>query len=253
MGVAPSDTGVTVVRIVPRDAQQAAVWRLARDVSELLAGLPWVLVGGLMVQVHEAEAGRVSAFATGDVDAVLDVRALSTAKRQGASRLVAAGFEPVPEDERLVYRFRRGSDIVDLLAPDRLGTRADITTVPPGRTLEAIGARQAINRSRGLTVDAGDDPFELPVPSLIGAIVFKARVVLSVGLAASREKHERDVARLLALVADPMAAREVLTTKEHGYLRALASLTDPSHRAWRGVAGARDAGTALRILSDTEG
>lgn len=102
----------------------AAVWRLARDVSELLAGLPWVLVGGLMVQLHEAEAGRNSAFATGDVDAVLDVRALSTATTDGASRLLAAGFEAVPEDERVIYRFRRRTDIVDLLAPDHLGARA---------------------------------------------------------------------------------------------------------------------------------
>lgn len=123
-----------------------------------------------MVQLHEAQAGRISAFATGDVDAVMDVRALSTATRDGAARLIRAGFEPDPVDEQYTYRFRRGHDVIDLLAPDHLGTRADIVTVPPWRTLQAVGARQAINRSHLVVVEAGDGPFTVAIPSLVAAM-----------------------------------------------------------------------------------
>ena len=86
---------------------------------------------------------------------------------------MAAGFEP-ERDDSLVFRFVRGHDIVDVLAPDNLGERARLTTVPPDSTMEALGSRQALTRGRTVTVDAGDGPFELPVPSLVGAIVIKA-------------------------------------------------------------------------------
>lgn len=78
----------------------------------------------------------------------------------------------------------------------------------------------------------------------------ETRVAREVGPRATRDKHERDVARLLALVSDPMTERAVLTRQERGYLRALASLTDPSHRAWRAIQGAQDGRTALKVLVD---
>jgi hypothetical protein len=56
-----------------------------------------------------------------------------------------------------------------------------------------------------VTVDAGGGSFDIPIPSLIGAIVIKARVVGNVQKRKTREKHERDLARLLALVEDPIA------------------------------------------------
>jgi hypothetical protein len=95
---------------------------------------------------------------------------------------------------------------VDVLAPDKIGERDDITTVPPGKTLAALGSRQALNRRRVSAVDAGDRPFDLPVPSLWGAIIIKARVVGNVQGKASQGKHERDLARLLALVGDPRSS-----------------------------------------------
>ena len=130
-----------------------------------------------MVRVIEAEHGVWSGWTTGDIDAVLDVRALSTATEQAAARLQAAGFAPERHDENVIYRFVRGRDTVDVLGPDHLGVRANLKTVPPDLTLEALGSRQAIDRSRTVVIDAGDGRFSLPVPSLVGAIVIKARVV----------------------------------------------------------------------------
>jgi hypothetical protein len=238
------------IAIAPIDDAEAEVWRLAREVAHLLTGLPWVLIGGLMVRVAEAERGVTTTFTTGDVDTVLDVRAISTATAEAATRLLAADFHPEPYDERLTYRFVRGNDVVDVLAPDNLGERADITTVPPGETIGALGSRQALNRRRVVTVDAGDGPFDLPVPSLLGSIIIKARVVTNVQGKASQPKHERDLARLLALVDDPVAMRSGLNRKERRYLRDRMALADPDHRAWRGVRGAEDGAIALSMLAE---
>ena len=102
------------IRIVPIDEAEAAVWRLAREVAKMLSGLPWVLIGGLMVRIIEAEHGVTPKVTTGDVDTLMDVRMLSTATEEAATRLLAADFEP-QRYEGLTYRFIRGDDIVDEL------------------------------------------------------------------------------------------------------------------------------------------
>ena len=240
---------MTPVSIVPIGEAEDDLWRLLREVSTLLRGLPWTLVGGLMVRVIEAEHGAITTWTTGDIDTVLDVRALSNATEAAAARLVEAGFEPQPYADGLTYRFIRASDVVDVLAPDNMGPRASRVTVPSGETIEAIGSRAALNRRRWLVVDAGDGPFEIPIPSLLGAIVMKARVAGDIQNPVIVAKHERDLARLLALVANPVAARAELSTKERGYLAARAGLTTANHPAWRGVPGAEDGAIALGVMT----
>jgi predicted nucleotidyltransferase len=234
------------IHVTPASNAEVELWRLTRQVSEILRGLPWVLIGGQMVAIIEIEHGGAVGRATADVDVVVDVRAFSTVTRQAADRLVAAGFEPKVGAEGLVYRFIRGDDIVDLLAPDNLGTRRDLTTVPPDMTLETIGGTQALRRSRTVRVDAGEGPFSLPLPSLVGALVIKARAAANART--TREKHERDLARLLALVVEPRTVRAELSAKERGYLRAHFALTNVAHRAWRNIASAEDGTLALSII-----
>jgi len=238
------------IRITPISDQEAALWRLAREVTGLLDGLPWVLIGGLMVRILEAEHGVTTTWTTGDLDTVLDVRADSTVTRKAATRLQEVSFTPERHDGNLTYRFTRGSDIVDVLAPDHLGGRADIATVPPGETLEALGSRQALNRRRIVTIDAGEGPFALPLPSLLGAIIMKARVVSNTAGRESQPKHRRDLARLLALVPDPAALHREMSKKEHVYLRERSELLDPGHRAWTNVANAENGIIALEILAE---
>lgn len=201
-----------------------------------------------MVAIIEAEHGASVGRVTGDVDTLLDVRALCTATQAAAQRLQAAGFLPERHEERLTYRFVRGSDVVDLLAPDHLGERARLTTEPPGTTLETIGGTQAISRRRSVLVDAGAGPFEISIPSLAGAIIIKARAATAAQV--TREKHERDLARLVALVAEPAALRDELTRKERTYLRAHADMLSLQHPAWRGIPGSEDAVLALEILAE---
>ncbi len=63
------------LKITPINDAETEVWRLAREVSGLLQGLPWVLIGGLMVRIIEAEHGVTTDWTTSDVDTVLDIRA----------------------------------------------------------------------------------------------------------------------------------------------------------------------------------
>lgn len=136
------------IRVTPASDAEAELWRLTRQVSDILHGLPWVLIGGQMVAIIEIEHGVSVGRATADADTLVDVRALSTVTQEAAARLLAAGFTPKPEDDGLAYRFIRDGDIVDVLAPDNLGRRRNLTTVPPDETLETIGGTQAIRRAR---------------------------------------------------------------------------------------------------------
>jgi hypothetical protein len=121
--------------------------------------------------------------------------------------------------------------------------------VPPDSTLEAIGGRQALTRARRLLIDAGNGSFEIPVPSLIGAIVIKARVVGNAHLPDARAKHERDLARLLSLLTDPIAERVALSRRERRYLRDRSDLLDVGHSSWTGIRSAGDGALALSLLT----
>jgi hypothetical protein len=231
--------------IVPIDDVEERLWRVTHEIADLLAGLPWVLIGGQMVTLLEREHGGRTGRATRDVDALMDVRALTGATKEAARRLESAGFSAELTNDGLSYRFARGADIVDVLAPENLGHRADLTTSPPGMTLETVGGTQALQRRREVRIRVLDDLFSLPVPTLAGALVIKARAASS----SSNAKHLRDLARLLVLVSNIDEMRSELTAKERGYLRAHHQLLDPANAAWRGVAGATDGIITLSRLA----
>jgi hypothetical protein len=234
------------IRIVPGSDAEAQLWRTTAEIARLFADWPWVLVGGLMVAILEREHGVTVSRTTVDVDALIDVRGVTQATRQAALRLQEVGFVAEQTADGLAYRFRRSHGIVDVLAPDHLGRRTDIVTAPPGETLEAVGGRQALQRRRLVVVEADDETFSVPIPSLLGAIVIKARVAAGKG----PEKHRRDLARLLALVDDVEPLRQEMSSRERGYLRARSELRNPRHPAWSGIPNAEDAIIALERLSE---
>lgn len=233
------------IRIIPSSDAEAQLWRTTAEVARLFADWPWVLVGGLTVAILERERGVAPVRTTIDVDALIDVRAAAQATRQAAVRLEAAGFAAEQTADGLAYRFVRGDDIVDILAPDHLGTRTDIVTASPGKALEAVGGRQALERRRVVEVEAGGETFAVPVPTLLGAVIIKARVSAS----SKQPKHHRDLARLLALVNDVEAMRAEMSSKELKYLGARSELRDPGRPAWNGIPNAEDAIIALERLS----
>ncbi|MEO5941778.1 MAG: hypothetical protein ABIZ72_12080 [Candidatus Limnocylindrales bacterium] len=104
----------------------------------------------------------------------MDVRLLAGATRTAAERLVAAGYEPASAERP--HRFIRDTAQVDLLAPDHLGDRADLTTIPPAMTTEIPGGSRALSTRRPVAVTVvGVGDGWLPIPSLAGAIVIKVR------------------------------------------------------------------------------
>jgi hypothetical protein len=52
--------------------------------------------------------------------------------------------------DRRAHRYKHRSlhpaPLIDVLAPDNVGPRADLTTTPPGRTVEVPGGTQALHR-----------------------------------------------------------------------------------------------------------
>lgn len=236
------------IELTPASDAEARLFRLLREVADAFRGLPWTLIGGLMVRILEREHGHQTQLATVDVDALLDVRAVATATGDAANRLMSMGFEPDLSEGSITYRFIRDDAIVDVLAPDGIGERASATTVPPAETIRAVGGTQALSRSRVILVDDGEGAFEVPIPSLLGAIVIKARVAGQTQGDDSRTKHERDLARLLALVDDPYATSEDLSQSDRRHLRSRRVLTSAAHPAWLGTSHARNGALALSIL-----
>ena len=236
------------IRIQPGSDAETRLWRTTAEVARLFADWPWVLVGGLMVAILEREHGVAVSRTTIDVDALIDVRTVTKVARQAGDRLAGAGFVAAQTVDGLAYRFVRGDDIVDVLAPDHLGPRADLVTAPPGTTLEVVGGRQALERRRLVMVDLAGQVFALPVPTLVGALVIKARVSAT----SRHEKHRRDLARLLALVNDIEAMHAEMSPSERRYLRSRSELLNRRHAAWSGIANAEDGIIALERLSEPD-
>lgn len=110
--------------------------------------------------------------------------------------------------------------------------------------MQVVGGTQALARARAVEVDSGDGPFR--IRTLAGAIVIKGRVAAVAQ--DGRDKHERDLARLLALVPDVVSLRAEFTVGERGYLRAHRALLDVGHPAWRRVARTEDGVSALAYI-----
>lgn len=235
---------MTPLRVVPgRDAERA-LWRTTMEVAALFADWPWVIIGAQMIMLLELEGGRPSGRTTRDLDVVVDSRLVVGVTRLAAGRLVKAGFEPSAEHP---HRFVRGRDQVDLLAPDNLGARADLTTIAPRRTTQVAGGSRALATRRLVLTDvAGIGAGHLPLPSLAGAIVLKAHA-----FTARRARRDLDdLVCLLGLVPDVETVRAELKPGERRLLGSVSALHDPGHIAWSVVEDADDARAAFARLAD---
>jgi hypothetical protein len=232
------------VRIVPGSEAEEAVWRTTLAVAAMFRDWPWVLIGAQMVILLELEHGRPSGRTTGDVDAVVDVRVVAGVTRLAAERLRNAGFEPSAEHP---HRFVRGGDLVDLLAPDHLGPRTDLTTIPPLTTIGIPGGSRALETRRVVAVEiVGFGGGNLPIPSLAGALAMKVRAYQ----ARRTDRDLEDIVRLLGLVDDVEAVRGELSPRERNRLGSISALGDQDHPAWSILIDPDDAQAALGRLAD---
>lgn len=233
---------MTRIEIDLADADSVALWQSMSELATFLPG-EWVLIGGLMVQLHALEADEVVRLTT-DIDVLGQARppgtlaAIDTALREHG--FVHTG----PDLDGYAHRYERDGIQVDLLAPDGIRPAATL-----GGGLKAVGVpggTQALSRAETVTVSVSGRTFELRRPTLLGAILIKARALM---VHADPEAQRADLIRLLALVDDPRALATGLGRNERRWLRQAEgrlAFTAPS-----GVAGdaVRRAQLAHRLLT----
>lgn len=146
------------------------------------------------------------------------------------------------------HRFVGRGTSVDVLAPDGVGERVRLTTIPPAHTVMVPGGRKALNRAEFVKVKLGDRLGLFPRPDLLGAIIVKADAV---GVDDAPENQRQDLAFLLSLVKDPRAMAAQMDKRERAILRSRSDLLDRSALGWQVVDNPDDAYLAFRVLADT--
>lgn len=216
------------VRIDPVTLEAEQLWskvlQLAKDLG---TDGSWTLIGGLMVQLHAFESG-VGSRPTVDIDLLGDSRSRPATTVRLAELLVTRGAEmalPPVGGEDLGYRFELNGETIEVLGSE--GVRRDPNTIGRLTTIQVSGGTQALARSETVAISlAGASPIELRRPSLLGAILIKARAV-----ALRRDAFQadrQDLTRLLSLVEDPrgLAADEGIRKSERRWLKDVESALD---------------------------
>lgn len=242
---------MTTLHITAPPGGWAPPWPVVIEIASVLPSTSWVLVGGLMVQLHARAAGIAEVRPTHDVDALVDVMAGDVSVAGIAAALTARGFtvaEPGWPDSP-VHRLQRGDDVVDVLVADHLPRHAGqrLNRYP---VMSVEGGAQALSRTQRMVIEHDGDVAELVVPDLLGALVLKAAAYAADRR--DRDRHLRDAALLASLVTDHRRELGRLHGSDRKRLRHLAkALSDPFDDAWLLLPyDARRAGQdTLRILS----
>lgn len=228
--------------------QSQEMWEALVELSEVRPG-EWTLVGGQMVFLHGLENDASPPRISTDLDVLVNARVVTGAVREFVREIEDRGFDLEGiSPEGIGHRYIRNAVSVDVLAPEGLGARVDLTTTPPGRTLQVPGGSQALARTELLPVRVGESEGLIPRPSLLGALVAKAEAV---GVDDTPGAQREDLAFLLALIPDPATMAVIMTKKDRQRLRGRPELSDPDHPAWRVLRRevAARGQAALRILT----
>lgn len=208
---------VSPIEIHPEDGSARKLWEAVAKLAHHLGPRGWCLVGGLMVQMHAYEHAA-SPRPTSDIDLLGDARAKPSVTEQIGKTIDELGGElldPSSTDPRLGHRFEIDGQTIDVLAPD--GLKTSPRTLGKQETVQIPGGTQALHRSESVEVSIdGGPPFRLLRPSLLGAILLKARALR----VHSRPDDQReDLVLLLSFVADPSALAGELKGNESKWLK----------------------------------
>ncbi len=225
-----------IVEISPPTEDSKRLWeQLISLAKELGEDRRWALVGGLMVQLHAFEHASDTRL-TRDIDVLGDARRRPSMTQRIAETLQGLGAEmrmPPATNEDLGYQFDLNGQLVEVLGSE--GLRSDPKTIGNYSTIQIPGGTQALKRTEVVMVSIdGGAPVAVPRPSLLGAILIKARAVAK----ERKDKFEsdrQDLILLLGLVEDPrgLAATEGLKETEKKWLRAVDAKLDFSDVALR--------------------
>jgi hypothetical protein len=161
--------------------------------------------------------------------------------------LCADGFELVgPDLDGYAHRYRRAGLVLDVLAPEGIKPAA---MIGGHKAVGVPGGTQALRRAETVTVSVGGREFALRRPTLLGAILIKARSLMK---HSDPESQREDLLRLLGMVDDPRALAVELRPTERRWIRdaeerlafdAFSSLDDATVRRAR---------QAFRMLSGSD-
>lgn len=155
-----------------------------------------------MVQLHAVEH-RGESRSTMDIDLLGNARTRPSMTERLATTLEDLGAEmatPSITAPETGYIFELDGAMVEVLGSE--GLEKDPNTIKPYTTIQVAGGNQALRRSERVRISvSGGDPVAIRIPSLLGAILLKARAMR----AAPRKlaEHRQDLIRLLSFVAEP--------------------------------------------------
>jgi hypothetical protein len=132
------------MRVSIGDDELLPPWPTVFEIAEHTDTGAWVLIGGLMVQVHAIAAGITPPRPTRDVDVVVDVATAAGRFVEVSTALRGAGFDPHVPDQRTasIYRFARGHEEVDVMVPDHLPAHVRPRFMQRRRSLWTQGPRR---------------------------------------------------------------------------------------------------------------
>ena len=234
---------MTEIDIDLEDEESVNLWKAVGELVDRLPG-EWVLIGGLMVQLHALEHGVTDVRLTGDIDV------LGQARPQGALSSIDAAlrrenFKMVgPDLDGYAHRYERDGLIVDVLAPDGIAPPPEIGA---GRKAVGVpGGSQALARAEAVTVVVDGRSFELRRPTLLGAVLIKAR---SLTVHSDPDSQREDLLRLLAVIEDPREMAADLRNTERKWLRNAEMRLDLSRPSQLDAEAMRRAELAYRLLT----
>ena len=205
-----------------------------------------------MVQLHAFEQGVDVPRATTDIDILADARRTPSATEIVSQRLVELGFRLLPPtslvEPDIAFVFERDGQTVDVLAPDGIRPDELPCTTAGMRTVPIPGGTQALNRTEVVTVKIGAVQAAVRRPTLIGAILVKARALR---VHDRPEDQREDLIRLLSYMEDPIAAGASLAKTERKWLLQAEALLRPDDDDLRDILSASQlqrARAAYRLL-----
>jgi hypothetical protein len=208
-------------------------WSTVFDVVQATDANDWVLVGGLMVQLHAYRASIPPPRATKDVDLIVDVVANNSSVSGVATALKQIGFEPMVPDKRNepIYRFQREQEQVDLMVADHLPARLNPRFMMRP-TFPVTAGEQSLRRRDTFILTSATRSITLGAPDVLGALISKG----AASIVDSRDpgRHVDDAAVLLASI-DSVGALDLATLNANDRKRLVViarALSNVTHSAW---------------------
>jgi len=224
-----------------------AMWLELFDLARA-SSVQWTLIGAHMGALHGWNVGVSQVRASRDADVLVNARAMTDGTEVLSRMLREREFEFAgASPDGVGHRFVKSQVSIDVLAPDGMGPRNALLTVGGAHTVQVPGGTQALHRSAPIKVSSRRESGEIPLPSLLGAILVKVRAI---EVDDEPNAQREDVAFLLGLVDDPDPMVTELSSSERGWLRRYKDFGDPMSECYRRIENAREAAIVYRRLAE---